>query len=85
MSSDTSYICPLAHCFLLSSLAPSVDPDGGWRTDHRQEMGLTHLDRICIGLCGICLGAAKVKADLGTSKLETRGLESYGGLFRMTA
>lgn len=38
-----------------------------------------------MGLCGICFGAVKVKADRGTSKLETRGLESYGGLFKMTA
>jgi hypothetical protein len=43
------------------------------------------LDRICIGLCGICFGAVNVNADLGTSRLDRRGLESYGGLLRMTA
>lgn len=49
------------------------------------HLGGTHLDRICIGLCGICFAEVKVKADRGTSMLETLGLESYGGLFNTTA
>lgn len=45
----------------------------------------TYLERICIGLWGICFGAVNVKADRGTSRLDRRGRESYGGLFRITA
>lgn len=55
-----------------------------WESARLLQNG-TYLDRICIGLWGICLGALKVNAVLGSSMLETRGLESYGGLFKITA